>query len=269
MNNIEKIINYNFEGQRLLFENSKRYDYERFTIFYLNEFDDDYLNLAINLKSESIDEFESDFYEIKQIMNNQNRKASVLINNSDLINKINYKKIGLEISDDSVWLMIDNMNEFPRYKSDINVHIKKINKGEEKEYPYLVEEGFKKHSELDPYDGLSKSIITAIKRSCFINNQFITEHYVAENNEKKIGTATIMFNKEIAFIYNITTNLNYRKYGVCKELMSYVINRINELNIDMAVLQTEKGFYPEQIYKKMGFKELFRAIKYTETKKFE
>lgn len=115
MNNIEKIIYYNFEGQRLLFENSKRYDYERFTIFYLNEFDDDYLNLAINLKSESIDEFESDFYEIKQIMNNQNRKASVLINNSDLINKINYKKIGLEISDDSVWLMIDNMNEFPRY----------------------------------------------------------------------------------------------------------------------------------------------------------
>jgi len=269
MKNNEKIVDYNFEGQRLLFENSKRYDYDRFTIFYLNDFDDDYLNLAINLKAESIDDFESDFYKIKQFMNNQNRNASVLIYDKNLIKKINYKKMGLEISDDSVWLMIDNLNEFPIYKSEINIHIKKINKDEEKEYPYLVGEGFKKHSKLDPYDGLSESVITAIKRSCFINNQFITEHYVAENNEKKIGTATIMYNKEIAFIYNITTNLNYRKNGVCKELMSYVINRINELNIDMAVLQTEKGFYPEQIYKNMGFKEIFRAVKYTEIKKFE
>lgn len=269
MNNIEKIIYYNFEGQRLLFENSKRYDYERFTIFYLNEFDDDYLNLAINLKSESIDEFESDFYKIKQIMNNQNRKASVLINNNDLINKINYKKMGLEISDDSVWLMIDKLNEFPKYKSDIDIRIEKINKEEEKKYPYLVSEGLKKHSKLDPYDGLSESIIAAIQRSCFINNQFIIEHFVAEYNKKKIGTTTIMYNKEIAFIYNITTNLHYRKNGVCKELMSYVLNRINELNIDTAVLQTEKGFYPEKIYKNMGFKELFRTIQYTETKKIE
>ena len=31
MNDVEKIIDYNFEGQRLFFENSKRIDDERFT----------------------------------------------------------------------------------------------------------------------------------------------------------------------------------------------------------------------------------------------
>lgn len=45
MINIEKIEDYNFEGQRLLFDDSKRFDFDRFTIMFINQFNDDYLNL--------------------------------------------------------------------------------------------------------------------------------------------------------------------------------------------------------------------------------
>ena len=58
MISLEKIQDFNYEGQRLLFEKSKRLEYERFTIMFIEEFEDDYLNLAINIKSKNVKEFE-------------------------------------------------------------------------------------------------------------------------------------------------------------------------------------------------------------------
>lgn len=258
------IMDLNFEGQRLLFNKSKRFDYEKFTIMYLEEYDDDYLNIAINLKAKNIEEFRKDFRLIKKTMNSINRKASLIINNSDLINTIHCNEFGLRISDDSVWLIINNLKDVPIYKSDILVNVSKITATEIQCYPNIVNKGFLKNNENDPYDGLTISIIDAIGRSCHTNGLFITEHYVARYNNNIIGTITIMYAKEIAYIYNVTTDINYRKKGICKELMSHVLLRLNKLGIDQAVLQTEKGFYPEKIYKNLGFKELFRAVKYTE-----
>lgn len=45
MISFEKIQDFNYEGQRLLFEKSQRLDYDRFTILFLEEFDDDYLKV--------------------------------------------------------------------------------------------------------------------------------------------------------------------------------------------------------------------------------
>lgn len=265
MNSFEKIQDYNYEGQRLLFENSKRLDYDRFTIILLEEFEDDYLNLAINIKAKNAKEFEEDYIKIKQIMNQYHRKVSVFISNPTLINTVDFKSKGLKISDNAVWLMIENLKEFGRYKSNIPICISKISKKEGKDYPYIVAKGFTKNSEQDPYDGLSESVIEEIKRSCFMQKgEFTTEHYIAKYEQEVVGTITIMYQEKIAYIYNVTTNLNDRKRGICKELMSYVIERLAKINIEKVVLQTELGFYPEKIYKNMGFQEIFKGVKYTE-----
>lgn len=264
MISFEKIEDFNYEGQRLLFEKSERYDYDRFTILFLEEFDDDYLNLAINIKSKNEKEFNEDFIKIKKIMNSKNRKASIFINNDDLLNTIDFKSKGLEVSDNSVWLMKDNLKKFVMCENNIPINISKISKEEEQYYSKIVERGFLRSSKGDPYDGLSESIIEAINRSCYINDKFITEHYVAKYQEKIVGTITIMYEREIAYIYNVTTDVDYRKKGICKQLMSHVFKRLTEIGIDEVVLQTEEGFYPEKLYKSMGFKELFRGVKYTE-----
>lgn len=159
MINIEKIQDFNYEGQRLLFEKSKRLDYDRFTIILLEEFDDDYLNLAINIKAKNTNEFEEDFIKIKKIMNQNKRKASIFINNNELINTVDFKSRGLEISDNSVWLIKDNLKNSSELKADIPINISKISKYEEKDYPYIVEKGFIRSSKEDPYDGLSKSVV--------------------------------------------------------------------------------------------------------------
>lgn len=264
MISFEKIEDFNYEGQRLLFEKSERFDYDRFTILFLEEFDDDYLNLAINIKSKNEKEFNEDFIKIKEIMNSKKRKASIFINNDALLNTIDFKSKGLEVSDNSVWLMKDNLKNFIICENNIPVNISKISKEEEQDYSKIVERGFLRNSKEDPYDGLSESIIEAINRSCYINDKFITEHYVAKYQEKIVGTITIMYEREIAYIYNVTTDVDYRKMGICKQLMSHVFKRLIEIGIDEVVLQTEKGFYPEKNYKSMGFKELFKGVKYTE-----
>lgn len=267
MISLEKIQDFNYEGQRLLFEKSKRLEYERFTIMFIEEFEDDYLNLAINIKSKNAKEFEEDFIKIKEIMNKNKRKASVFINNKDLLNTIDFKAKGLEISDNVIWLIKEDVKEFIKIKTDFPIDIVKIeNKQEKQIYPYYVEKGFTKRDEKDPYDGLSKSVLEAIKKSCYnlTNNRFITEHYIAKYREEVVGTITIMYEKEIAYIYNVTTNINYRRRGICNRLMATVLERLASLNVKQAVLQTEKGFYPEKIYKNMGFKELFEGVKYTE-----
>lgn len=263
MVSLEKIQDANYEGQRLLFEKTKRLDYDRFTIILMDEFDDDYLNLAINIRAQNASEFEEDFKKIKKIMNTCERKASIFINNNELLKTVDFKSKGLEISDNSVWLMRENLKSFITCESDIPITISKIDKQEE-DYPYLVEKGFMRNSKEDPYDGLSQSVVKAIKRSCYINGKFTSEHYVAKYKEEIIGTMTIMYEKDIAYIYNVTTNINYRKKGVCKQLMSYIFNRLIEIGRDEVVLQTEAGFYPEKIYKSMGFKEIFKGVKYTE-----
>lgn len=264
MNNFEKIQDFNYEGQRLLFEKSKRIEYDRFTILFIEEFDDDYLNLAINMKSQNEKEFNEDFKKIKEIMNKNKRKASVFINNVVLLNTVDFKSKKLEISDNSVWLMRNNLKNHIEFNAEIPINISKINKKEEQKYPNIVNEGFKRIREEDPYDGLSVSVIEAIKRSCYINGKFTTEHYVARYDNEIVGTMTIMYEKEIAYIYNVTTNANYRRKGICKQLMSYIFNRLIEIGIDEVVLQTEAGFYPEEIYKNMGFNKIFRGVKYTE-----
>lgn len=260
----DKIQDFNYEGQRLLFEKSKRFDYDRFTILFIEEFDDDYLNLALNIKSQNAKEFNEDFIKIKEIMNKNGRKASIFINNEVLLNTVDFKSKNLEISDNSVWLMRNNLKSYIGFKANIPINISKISKKEEDQYPKIVNKGFARISKEDPYDGLSESVIEAIKRSCYINGKFITEHYVARYNNEIVGTITIMYEKEIAYIYNVTTNANYRGKGICKQLMSYVFNRLIEIGIDEVVLQTEEGFYPERIYKNMGFKEIFKGVKYTE-----
>lgn len=254
MISFEKIQEFNYEWQRLLFEKSERIDYDRFTILFLEEFDDDYLNLAINIKAKNEKEFDEDYIKIKEIMNNKKRKASIFINNNDLLNTIDFKSKGLEISDNSVWLMKDNLKKNIICESNIPVNISIISKGEEQYYSKIVERGFLRNSKEDPYDGLSKSVVEAINRSCYINDKFTTEHYVAKYRDKIVGTITIMYGEEIAYIYNVTTDINYRKMGICKKLMLNIFKRLTEIGIDAVTLQTEVGFYPEKIYKSMGFK---------------
>lgn len=65
-------------------------------------------------------------------------------------------------------------------------------------------------------------------------------------------------------MYNVSTHKEYRRQGVCRKMITEIIEELKERNIEMLCLQTEKGFNTEQIYKNMGFKEIFLGKAYGE-----
>lgn len=180
------------------------------------------------------------------------------------MNTIDFAEKNLEMTDHSIWLILDQLKTKSIIKSNIKIEIKKAGIREKNTYIDAVKKGFLKYAEEDPYDGLSESVIDAISRSFSVKNQYTTEHYMAVYNDQIVGTITVMYKQDIAYIYNVTTNINHRKKGICKQLVFYIINRLIDLKIDRVILQTEWGFYPEKVYKKMGFRNLCTAIKYTE-----
>lgn len=93
-----------------------------------------------------------------------------------------------------------------------------------------------------------------------IYDERFTIMYLDEFNDDYLNISIYLkskYEKIIAYIFNVSTNIDYRKNDKCKKLISHILERLVELGINKAVLQTEK------IYKRMEFKEILRAIKYT------
>lgn len=57
-------------------------------------------------------------------------------------------------------------------------------------------------------------------------------NYVGLCNEYAISTATVLYKDNRAIIYNVTTNKNYQKQGVCKQTMSEIINDLRKIGIE-------------------------------------
>lgn len=51
---------------------------------------------------------------------------------------------------------------------------------------------------------------------------------------------------------------------VCKQTMSEIINDLKKIKIETVCVLTEQGFYTEQVYKNMGFKEVMLGKAYIE-----
>lgn len=231
---------------------NKRIPYEFYDIYYSDIIDDEYWNYAlIKDKNANLKKICEDIYEK---MTKLDRK-SVLY--SPMILKQNYLK---ELYTD-IWLMLDNIDNFPQYKSDLDIKIVKVNKEDVDDFVDAVINGFSTGDKDDPYAYLPDSYHVAMLNSFKSDYNFIN-NYCVKYNEEIIGTATIIYRNNYAIMYNVTTNKKYKKHGVFKELMSEMIKDLKKIGITIICCQTEKNCYPELIYKKIGFKEIMQATAY-------
>jgi N-acetylglutamate synthase-like GNAT family acetyltransferase len=126
-------------------------------------------------------------------------------------------------------------------------------------------DGFSGDNPEDPYESLSDGYKIALEKSFNKNDsEYQIIHYLGKKDEESISTATVVYKKDKAIIYNVTTNKKYQRNGVCKQLMSDIIQDLRKLNINEVCVQTEQGFYTEQVYKNMGFIERLLGKAYIE-----
>lgn len=261
---MKEIIDIHLYGQLYLYLSDviKKSEYD---IYYSNNIDDEYWNFAY-LKSNKLSLKET-FEDIKSDMQKLNRTPLIYImsNIIDLKIKDAIKNINLEVLYTDVWMTLDNLEQFGLYKSKIDFKTYKVDKSLKNQFIEAVMNGFAGDNPEDPYESLSEGYKIALNESFDKNNsEYKVIHYLGKKDQESISTATVIYKKQKAIIYNITTNKLYQRNGVCKQMMSDIIQDLIKLNINEICIQTEQGFYTEQVYKNMGFKERLIGKAYIE-----
>ncbi len=261
---MEEFVDIHLNGQLYLYLSNiiKKQDYH---IYYSNLIDDEYWNFAY-LKNNKASLKET-FEDVKIDMSKLNRNAIIYIT-SNIIDSTLQKNIQnseLKSLYTDVWMTLDNLDKFEMYKSKIDFNIYKVDESLKKQFIQAVMDGFSGDNPEDPYESLSDGYKIALDKSFNGNDsEYKVIHYLGKKEQESISTATVVYKKDKAIIYNVTTNKKYQRKGVCKQLMSDVILDLQKLNINEICVQTEQGFYTEQVYKNMGFVERLLGKAYIE-----
>lgn len=240
----------------------KNKDYD---IYYSDLIDDEYWNFAyLKNREVSLDDI---FDEIKSNMNKLNRNPIIYVTSNIIDSKLqeNIKSSKLKSLYTDVWMTLDNLEQFKSYKSKIDFSVCKVDETLKEQFIQAVIDGFSGDNAEDPYESLSNGYKIALEKSFDENNsEYKVIHYLGRKEKEAISTATIVYKKDKAIIYNVTTNKKYQKNGVCRQMMSDIIKDLIKLNIKEICVQTEHGFYTEQVYKNMGFIEKLLGKAYIE-----
>lgn len=259
---MDELIKLHLNGSLQLFFSNiiKKEDYD---IYYSKLIDDEYWNYAYLKKSQL------DLKTIKYIsldMKQIDRKPVIYIT-SNILNK-NLKQeineLNLELLYTDCWMCLNNLEKFTMDKNTLDFSISKVDNNLKDKFVKAVMDGFSGDNPEDPYNDLPVGYKVSIEKSFNndVNSKIKIVHYLGIKNNEPISTATVIYNANKAVIYNITTAKQYQRKGICKQMMFYIINELNKLNIEEVCLQTEKGYYTEEVYRKIGFKEKFLGCAY-------
>ena len=237
---------------------------DNYDILLSDLIDDQYWNFAY---SKNITDLNKVWKNIKCDMEKHNRQPVIYIT-SNVYNKELQEKIkenNLKVLYTDVWMIIEDLNSFKEYKSKINFKISRVDENLKSKFIQAIMDGFAGDNPDDPYESLSDGYRVALEKSMEkSDSKYKVINYVGLYNKDAISTATVLYKDKKAIIYNVTTNKNYQKQGVCKQTMSEIINNLKKIKIETVCVLTEQGFYTEQVYKNMGFKEVMLGKTYIE-----
>ena len=255
-NYLEDLIDIHINGSLHLYA-SNVIKKENYNILLSDLIDDAYWNYAY-LKNGSTN-LSKIWEEINSEMKKNNREPAIYItsniSNEALEQKI--KGINLECLYTDVWMVIEDLGNFRNYKSKLNLKVSRVGEDLKEEFVQAIMDGFSGDNPDDPYESLSDGYRIALEQSMDkYNSKYKIINYAGIFNEQVISTATVLYKGNKGIVYNITTNKKFQQQGVCKQMMSEIIGDLNRIGIEIVCLQTEQGFYTEQVYKNMGFKEV-------------
>ena len=261
---MEDIIDIHLNGQLYLYMSNKikKQDYD---LYYSDLIDDEYWNFAY-LKN-NLKDLNKVWNDVKVDMDGIKRNPILYITSniidSNMQENISNSKLKPLYTD--VWMTLDNLDNYEIYKSKVNFNVYKVKESLKEQFIQAVMDGFSGDNPEDPYESLSDGYKIALDKSFNKNDsEYQVIHYLGKKEEESISTATVVYKKDKAIIYNVTTNKKYQRNGVCKQLMSDIIQDLRKLNINEVCVQTEQGFYTEQVYKNMGFIEKLLGKAYIE-----
>lgn len=256
MSNLEKLIDIHFNGMVKIIQSQKtqKDDYD---LFYSPLLQDYYWNYAY-LKNRNAD-LKQVWQNVKQDMEKLERRPALYV-----LSNLENSKIETELQKlyTDVWMIFEDIENFGDYESRINVEISRVRDEEKNQFIQSIMDGFSDAD--DPYEILPEEYRIIYELEFAQNGEYSTLEYGGKYNGEMIATANVWYKGDCAIIYSVSTKKEFQKQGVCKKLMSYIMKDLQKNGIKVACVQTEKGFYTEKVYQKMGFFEVMFGKVYGE-----
>lgn len=210
-------------------------------------------NFALDLQVNSNEEFEEVWQNIKQDMQSLNRKPTftILPIQEYLYKNLENLKKEFSLVSKEMWLIYDDFKELEKIKNNNNIYLEKVE--DYNKFAIELVESFK-GDENDPYGKLDSGYIQVLKNYKNKDTGFEKEFYFVKVGEKIIGVTADVYDDNFYGIHGLAIKKEYRANGIGKEVLKKQLEFCKNNN-KIAFLQTEAEFYPEKLYKKIGFKE--------------
>jgi ribosomal protein S18 acetylase RimI-like enzyme len=125
---------------------------------------------------------------------------------------------------------------------------------------------YQKNDPQNPYGELGDYLEVAGKVWNKHNKGSRLEYFVVFKDSKPVAVSTLTNFDGIGYISNVGSLRSVRGEGFGKAATMYCIWKSRENGNTMHCLATEEGNYPNQFYKRIGFKTKFSAVAYSKKK---
>lgn len=231
---------------------------------YVRDYDSNYV---IDIKGDNFSEIEN---EVELEMKRIDRKPCYIItplsevyqNRNTIFDNSKYEEINNE-----VWQIYDDFEDVDKINSKCteNVILEKSN--DMKKIAEITYKSFCTSDKSDPYGDFDSGYLDLYQqynKDC--EKKYSREFYFIKVNNQITGCAVSMFDDEIFGIYGIAIMKEYRGKGIGTEAIKQQLKICKQKNRKVAFLQTEEGFYPANLYRKIGFKDVCNVFYYVERK---
>jgi len=226
---------------------------------YVQDYDCNYV-IDINLSKEFNKE------EIENKMKELNRKPCYIVtplsefykDRTTHFNKDKYEEVHNE-----VWQIFDDFDNIEKINPNFSLNISLEKTDDMKKIAQINYEAFSTDNPDDPYGNLDSSYLEVYKN--YIedkNSKYKRDFYFIKLDNQIVGCTVGVYDEEIYGIYGIAIMKEYRGKGIGKEALKQQLQICKDKNIKMAFLQTEDGFYPAKLYRKIGFKDVCNVYYY-------
>ena len=270
MNFITKLARFNIDSN-IGISITENKEYEKFNIVYSNTISDFYYNYINSVKvCNNIDVIEL-LNKAENIINEQyNREFCVALLPTDgyIYDKRDevFDPNIYECVSNEVWQIYTDFENVQNIVTNCKFNITLEKTTDMELFSNEMYDSYVTGNDDDPYGDLDLAYKEAYKNFKKNSDRIEQDFFIIKNKNEVVGVVQDAYDEEIFGIYCLAIKSSYRNKGIGKEVIKQLLKRCKELNKKIAFLQTEKGFYPEQIYNKLGFEEICTEYYYTKKK---
>lgn len=227
-------------------------------------------NAANSLQVKDKGHFSNMWQEIRGEIIKRNRVPSIfLLPTSNIYNEREkyFDEKAFKLVSSETWLIFDDWDSVANIETNCDLEIKLEKTIDMNLFGDMFIKCFSSNNIEDPYGEIDSGYIQAFNNFKNDNKNYIQEFYIIKHKDKNIGIVNIIQGDNILSIYSFAIIEEYRKIGVGKKALKQILSMYKQLKNEFVFLQTENGFYPEKLYKKMGFKDICIGYTYVERPK--